>query len=88
VKFLTRIFHPNVSLHGEMDLGFNVSSEKATRFSIAQVFSKIEELFITPKSNSLYNPAAGDLLTKDQVTFERIVNINALTYSKIEKILH
>jgi len=71
-----------------MDLGFNVSSEKATRFSIAQVFSKIEELFITPKSNSLYNPAAGDLLTKDQVTFERIVNINALTYSKIEKILH
>lgn len=71
IKFITRIFHPNVSYHG--DIGVNIlKHDWAPILMLTKVLVSIRSLLINPYCRISMEPEIANICEKDREGFNRI----------------
>ncbi|CAG0893830.1 unnamed protein product [Darwinula stevensoni] len=71
VRFLTKVFHPNVSRHGDIGIDF-LRGEWKPSWSICKMLVSIQSVLTFPLCNVCMEQAIGDLCSSDPETFSRI----------------
>ncbi|XP_023715843.1 uncharacterized protein LOC111868948 [Cryptotermes secundus] len=71
VRFLTRIFHPNVSRHGHVGID-SIQHNWSLALTISKVLISVQSLLTDPYCQVCMEPAVGALYMKDRSTFEDI----------------
>lgn len=71
VRFLTRIFHPNVSRHGHVGID-SIQHNWSLALTISKVLISVQSLLTDPYCQVCMEPAVGALYMKDRSAFEDI----------------
>lgn len=71
VRFLTRIFHPNVSRHGDVGID-SIQHNWSLALTISKVLISVQSLLTDPYCLVCMEPGAGDLYLNDRSTFEDV----------------
>mmetsp|Transcript_7069 Transcript_7069/g.15076 ORF Transcript_7069/g.15076 Transcript_7069/m.15076 type:complete len:190 (+) Transcript_7069:157-726(+) len=72
--FSTKIFHPNVSEHGEICVN-TLKRDWSADLGLRHVFTVIRCLLIDPNPESALNEEAGKLLLEDYVEFDKMARV-------------
>jgi len=72
VRFLTKIFHPNVSRHGDIGIDSIQKSIWVSTLQLAKVLLSIQSLLTDPYCEVCMEPEIGDLYKRDKKTFESV----------------
>ena len=66
VIFLTRIFHPNISLHGDIGVDLFSRSKWSVAVSLSKLLISIQSLLTDPFPDIAMHPAAATLYSNDK----------------------
>ena len=84
VKFLTRMFHPNVYNDGRLCLDL-LKSQWSPSTDVRGLLVSIQSLLTDPNPNSPANPEAAELFQKDRMTYDaRVRAIAAASLAEAE----
>ena len=82
VKFITRIFHPNVSYHG--DVGIDALRHNwSLALTIPKVLVSIQSLLTDPYCYVSMEPEIADFCEKDREEFDRIARDWTVKYAQL-----
>nr|CAD7455653.1 unnamed protein product [Timema tahoe] len=71
VRFLTRIFHPNVSRHGDVGID-SIHHNWSLALTISKVLISVQSLLTDPYCEVCMEPEVGELYLNDRDTFEDV----------------
>ncbi|KAL1110467.1 hypothetical protein AAG570_007995 [Ranatra chinensis] len=71
VKFLTRIFHPNVSRHGDVGID-SIHHNWTLALTISKILISVQSLLTDPFCEVCMEPGVGKLYMKDKIAFGNI----------------
>nr|CAD7257356.1 unnamed protein product [Timema shepardi] len=71
VRFLTRIFHPNVSRHGDVGID-SIHHNWSLALTISKVLISLQSLLTDPYCEVCMEPEVGELYLNDRDTFEDV----------------
>ncbi|KAK7864283.1 hypothetical protein R5R35_009542 [Gryllus longicercus] len=71
VRFLTRIFHPNVSRHGDVGID-SIQHNWSLALTISKVLISVQSLLTDPYCLVCMEPGVGELYLNDRATFESV----------------
>lgn len=71
VRFLTRIFHPNVSRHGDVGID-SIQHNWSLALTISKVLISVQSLLTDPYCKVCMEPSVGELYMKDRSAFEDV----------------
>ncbi|KAJ9582862.1 hypothetical protein L9F63_022821 [Diploptera punctata] len=71
VRFLTHIFHPNVSRHGDVGID-SIQHNWSLALTISKVLISVQSLLTDPYCQVCMEPSVGELYMKDRSTFEDV----------------
>ncbi|XP_063416868.1 uncharacterized protein LOC134699107 [Mytilus trossulus] len=74
VRFITRIFHPNISRHGDVGLD-SIHHNWSLALTISKVLISIQSLLTDPYCYVCMEPTIGKLFMKDRKEFNRIARL-------------
>ena len=80
VRFITRIFHPNISRHGDVGLD-SIHHNWSLALTISKVLISIQSLLTDPYCYVCMEPVIGKLFTKDRTEFNRIARLWTWKYA-------
>ncbi|UJR30773.1 hypothetical protein I4U23_018293 [Adineta vaga] len=70
VRFITKIFHPNINIHGDIGLD-SFGSNWSLALTISKVLISVQSLLSDPYSHICMNRQAADLYTNDREQYEQ-----------------
>lgn len=82
VRFVTRIFHPNVSYHGDVGLDA-LRHNWSLALTIPKVLVSIQSLLTDPYCHICMEPDVAKLCTEDKEEFERVSQDWTLKYARL-----
>ncbi|XP_076066057.1 modifier of rpr and grim, ubiquitously expressed [Oratosquilla oratoria] len=71
VRFITKIFHPNVSRHGDIGID-SIQHNWSLALTLSKVLISIQSLLTDPYIKVCMEPWIGDLYSRDKSQFEKI----------------
>ncbi|XP_020291808.1 uncharacterized protein LOC109858705 [Pseudomyrmex gracilis] len=71
VRFLTKIFHPNVSRHGDVGID-SIHHNWSLALTIAKVLISVQSLLTDPYCQVCMEPELGDMYVNDREKFEEV----------------
>ncbi|ESO09129.1 hypothetical protein HELRODRAFT_97921 [Helobdella robusta] len=80
VHFLTKIFHPNISCHGDVGLD-SLHDNWSLALTIVKVLISIQSLLTDPYSFVCMEPKIGKLYRQDFLTFDKIARLWTRKYA-------
>lgn len=80
VRFITKIFHPNINIHGDIGLD-SFGSNWSLALTISKVLISVQSLLSDPFSHICMNRQAADLYTNDREQYEDIARQWTWTYA-------
>lgn len=80
--FLTKIFHPNISSHGEICVNTLKKDWDVNKFSLSNIFKVISCLLIVPFPESSLNEEAGRMFMEDYGEYARIAKLYTQVHAK------
>ena len=80
MRFITRIFHPNISRHGDVGLD-SIHHNWSLALTISKVLISIQSLLTDPYCYVCMEPVIGKLFTKDRTEFNRIARLWTWKYA-------
>lgn len=80
MRFITRIFHPNISRHGDVGLD-SIHHNWSLALTISKVLISIQSLLTDPYCYVCMEPVIGKLFTKDRKEFNRIARLWTWKYA-------
>lgn len=80
VKFLTKIFHPNISRHGDIGID-SIHHNWSLALTISKVLISIQSLLTDPYCLVCMEPEVGRLYLEDRLGFERTARLWTLRYA-------
>jgi len=87
VRFLTKIFHPNISRHG--DIGLDCIQHNWTlALTIPQTLLSIQSLLTDPYLDEHMEASVTELYQKDKSTFDKIARIWTWKYAMHDILIH
>lgn len=87
VRFLTRIFHPNVSRHG--DIGIDCIQHNWTlALTISQILLSVQSLLTDPYTEASMEPNVASLYQNQRKTFDKIARIWTWKYAMHDVLVH
>ncbi|EFO19396.1 ubiquitin-conjugating enzyme family protein [Loa loa] len=78
IKFLTKVYHPNVNENGEVSLAMATKENWKPSIKIDQLLTALAELLCSPQLGCVLRPDLAELYIKDVDTY----NKNALEFCK------
>lgn len=75
VRFLTRMYHPNIYLDGKICLDI-LQNQWSAMYDIAAVLTSIQSLLNDPNPDSPANPQAAKTLVNNRVEYDRLVLVS------------
>jgi len=87
VRFLTKIFHPNISRHG--DIGIDCIQHNWTlALTIPQILLSVQSLLTDPYLLTNMEPTIADLYENDYAKFSKIARIWTWKYAMHDTLAH
>ncbi|CAL8087905.1 unnamed protein product [Orchesella dallaii] len=87
VRFLTKLFHPNVSRHG--DIGIDCIQHNWTlALTISQVLLSVQSLLTDPYLETNMEPKISELYMNDRKTFDKIARVWTWKYAMHDVLIH
>ncbi|KAF2366910.1 Ubiquitin-conjugating enzyme E2 [Trinorchestia longiramus] len=83
VRFLTKIFHPNVSCHGDIGID-SIQHNWSLALTISKVLISIQSLLTDPYTKVCMDPRAGALYDFDRVKFDVIAREWTWRYAMVD----
>jgi len=80
VRFITKIFHPNINIHGDIGLD-SFGSNWSLALTISKVLISVQSLLSDPFAHICMNRQAADLYTNDREQYEDIARQWTWTYA-------
>ncbi|XP_076370997.1 uncharacterized protein LOC143256957 isoform X2 [Tachypleus tridentatus] len=80
VRFVTKVFHPNVSRHGDIGLD-SITHNWSLALTISKVLISIQSLLTDPYCHVCMEPEVGKLYTEDRKMFERTARLWTVKYA-------
>lgn len=80
VKFITKIFHPNVSRHGDIGID-SIQHNWSLALTISKVLISIQSLLTDPYCHVCMEPEVGHLYQDDRNAFERTARLWTIRYA-------
>lgn len=80
VKFITKIFHPNVSRHGDIGID-SIQHNWSLALTISKVLISIQSLLTDPYCHVCMEPDVGRLYQEDRPSFERTARLWTTRYA-------
>ncbi|ELU14345.1 hypothetical protein CAPTEDRAFT_220586 [Capitella teleta] len=80
VRFITKIFHPNISWHGDVGLD-SIQHNWSLALTLSKVLISIQSLLTDPYCHVCMLPAAATLFTKQRPLFDQIARIWTWKYA-------
>ncbi|KAM7283105.1 uncharacterized protein LOC8034341 isoform X2 [Ixodes scapularis] len=80
VKFITKIFHPNVSRHGDIGID-SIQHNWSLALTISKVLISIQSLLTDPYCHVCMEPEVGRLYQEDRPGFERTARLWTIRYA-------
>ena len=80
VRFITKIFHPNISRHGDIGLD-SIHHNWSLALTISKVLISIQSLLTDPYCHVCMEPTIGRLYVNDRNEFERIARLWTWKYA-------
>ncbi|XP_060569349.1 uncharacterized protein LOC132727783 [Ruditapes philippinarum] len=80
VQFITKIFHPNISRHGDVGLD-SIHYNWSLALTISKVLISIQSLLTDPYCDVCMEPAIGSLYSKNRQEFDRISRLWTWKYA-------
>ena len=80
VRFVTKVFHPNISRHGDVGLD-SIHHNWSLALTISKVLLSIQSLLTDPFWYVCMEPAIGDLYRSDVHEFNRIARLWTWKYA-------
>lgn len=77
VRFLTRMYHPNIYLDGKICLDI-LQNQWSAMYDIAAVLTSIQSLLNDPNPDSPANPQAAKILVNNRVEYDRLVLVRGM----------
>ncbi|KAK0045836.1 SUMO-conjugating enzyme UBC9 [Biomphalaria pfeifferi] len=74
VRFITKIFHPNISRHGDVGLD-SIHHNWSLALTISKVLISIQSLLTDPYCNICMEPAIGKLFKQNRTQFDRMARL-------------
>lgn len=72
VRFLTRMYHPNIYSDGKICLDI-LQNQWSAMYDVAAVLTSIQSLLSDPNPDSPANPQAAKMLVNNRVEYDRLV---------------
>ncbi|KAA0196749.1 hypothetical protein HAZT_HAZT003879 [Hyalella azteca] len=83
VRFLTKIFHPNVSCHGDIGID-SIQHNWSLALTISKVLISIQSLLTDPYTTVCMNPVAGRLYDSDRPKFDAVAREWTWRYAMVD----
>lgn len=80
MRFITKIFHPNISRHGDVGLD-SIHHNWSLALTISKVLISIQSLLTDPYCHVCMEPTIGVMYNEDQIEFERIARLWTWKYA-------
>ena len=80
VRFITKIFHPNISRHGDIGLD-SIHHNWSLALTISKVLISIQSLLTDPFCYVCMEPQIGALYRKNRAEFDRIARLWTWKYA-------
>lgn len=75
VRFLSRMFHPNIYSDGKICLDV-LQNQWSAMYDVAAVLTSIQSLLSDPNPDSPANPQAAKVLVNDRIEYDRLVLVS------------
>ncbi|XP_041376583.1 uncharacterized protein LOC121389041 [Gigantopelta aegis] len=86
VRFITKMFHPNISRHGDVGLD-SIHHNWSLALTISKVLVSIQSLLTDPYCSVCMEPAIGKLYKKNFPEFERIARLWTWKYAMLDYLI-
>ncbi len=80
VRFITKIFHPNISRHGDVGLD-SIHHNWSLALTISKVLISIQSLLTDPYCTICMEPGIGELYQNGRVEFDRVARLWTWKYA-------
>ena len=80
VRFITKIFHPNISRHGDIGLD-SIHHNWSLALTISKVLISIQSLLTDPFCYISMEPTIGKVFSNNKTEFERIARLWTWKYA-------
>jgi ubiquitin-protein ligase len=80
VRFITRIFHPNISRHGDVGLD-SIHHNWSLALTISKVLISIQSLLTDPYCHVCMEPEIGRVYFSQRAEFERLAKLWTWNYA-------
>jgi len=84
IKFQTKIFHPNISRHGDIGIDCLGISAWTQTMTIAKVLLSIQSLFMDPYTFVCMEPSIGKLYQLDREAYFKVARKWTLKYAFVQ----
>ena len=81
VRFITRVFHPNISRHGDIGLD-SINHNWSLALTISKILISIQSLLTDPYVHVCMEPKVGQLYRTNRSEFDRIAQIWTWKYAR------
>eukprot|EP00096_Caligus_rogercresseyi_P000924 TRINITY_DN11490_c0_g1_i1.p1 TRINITY_DN11490_c0_g1~~TRINITY_DN11490_c0_g1_i1.p1 ORF type:complete len:375 (-),score=79.25 TRINITY_DN11490_c0_g1_i1:56-1180(-) len=81
VRFLSRIFHPNISRHGDVGIDLIQENNWSSSLTIPKVLISIQSLLTDPYCEICMEPRIGSLYRKDRKKFDEMARLWTWKYA-------
>ncbi|KAG8231127.1 hypothetical protein J437_LFUL010453 [Ladona fulva] len=86
VRFVTRIFHPNVSRHGDVGID-SIHYNWSLALTLSKVLISVQSLLTDPYTEVCMEPRVGELYNQDRKTFEDVARAWTWRYAMHDVLL-
>ncbi|KAG8181767.1 hypothetical protein JTE90_018074 [Oedothorax gibbosus] len=84
VRFITKIFHPNVSRHGDIGID-SIHDNWSLILTISKILISIQSLLTDPYCHVCMEPEVGHLYQENKATFDAIARLWTLRFAMLHK---
>ena len=81
IRFLTKIFHPNVSRHGDVGIDLTLQHNWSCGMTLSKVLISIQSLLTDPFTNVCMEPEVGSLYESNRKMFDAVAQRWAHMYA-------